>query len=61
MLSSPYKYSNKSTNRFKSCAHLKSLNVCHFGMVETTALDRVEVIFNGITYIQDFIQIDQTV
>jgi hypothetical protein len=29
-----YKISSKSTNRFKSCAHLRSLNVRYFEMVE---------------------------
>jgi hypothetical protein len=52
---SPYKISSKSTNLFKPCAHLRSLNVRHFGTVEATRLSRMEsyVIFNVITSIQN--------
>jgi hypothetical protein len=39
MPSPPYKMSSKSTNRFKSCIHLRSLNIRHFGMVEATAMN----------------------
>jgi hypothetical protein len=35
MPSPSYKISTKSTDRFKSRAHLRSLNVRHFEMVET--------------------------
>jgi hypothetical protein len=38
MLSPPYKISSKSS-QFKSCTHLRSLNVGHFGMVEAMALN----------------------
>jgi hypothetical protein len=38
----PNKISSKSINRFKSCAHLSSLNVRHFGTVEATALSSME-------------------
>jgi hypothetical protein len=38
MASSLYKISSKSSNRFNICTHLRSLNVCHFGMVEATGL-----------------------
>jgi hypothetical protein len=37
MPSPPYNISSKSTNWFKSCTHLRSLNVHHFGMVEAPA------------------------
>jgi hypothetical protein len=33
-----YKISYKSTNPLKSCIHLRSLNVCHYGTVEATRL-----------------------
>jgi hypothetical protein len=42
MPSSPYKISSKSTTRFKSCSHRRSLNVRHFRMVEVTALNSME-------------------
>jgi len=38
----PHKISSKSTSRFKSCTHLKSLNVHHVGMVEAAALNSME-------------------
>jgi hypothetical protein len=47
------KTSSKSTKRFKSCTHLRSLNIRHFGMIEVT--------FNVITSIQNFNQIHQSV
>jgi hypothetical protein len=37
-LSSTYKISSKSTNQFISCTYLRSLNVCHFGMIGATGL-----------------------
>jgi hypothetical protein len=36
--SPPYKMLSKSNNLLKSCTHLISLNICHFGMVEATGL-----------------------
>jgi hypothetical protein len=33
------KFHPKSTNRFKSSTHLRSLNVRHFGMVKVTGLN----------------------
>jgi hypothetical protein len=33
-----HEISSKSTNRFKSCTHLKSLNVRYYGIVEATRL-----------------------
>jgi hypothetical protein len=42
MPSHPYKISFKSTNRFKSCAHHRSLNVRYFGMVKATGLSSME-------------------
>jgi hypothetical protein len=43
MSSISYKISSKFTNRFKVikgflCTHIRSLNVCYFGMVEATGL-----------------------
>jgi ribosomal protein S10 len=38
----PYKISSKSTNQFKIYAHLRRLNVCHFGMVEATRLSSMD-------------------
>jgi hypothetical protein len=41
-MSSPsYKISSKSTYHLKICTHLRSLNVCHFGMVEAKGLKKV--------------------
>jgi hypothetical protein len=56
MPSPTYKISSKSTNQFKSCAHLRSLNVCHFGMAEGTTLNKcdVEVTLNGSTCLPNF-------
>jgi hypothetical protein len=45
----PYKLSSKSTNWFKSCTHLRSLNVHHFGMVEATALNSMELRSSSMT------------
>jgi hypothetical protein len=42
MPSPSYKISSKSTNRFKSCTHLRSLNFRHFDMVEATRLNSME-------------------
>jgi hypothetical protein len=42
MPSPPYKISSKSTNRFKSCAHLRNLNVLHFETVEATGFNTIE-------------------
>jgi hypothetical protein len=53
MPSPPRKISSKSTYRFKRCTHLRSLNFCHFGMIDIT--------FNVFTSIQNFIQIFQSV
>jgi hypothetical protein len=38
MPSSQYKISSKCTYRFQVCAHLRGLNVHHFGIVEATGL-----------------------
>jgi hypothetical protein len=43
MPSPPYKISSKSTNRFKSCTNLRSLNVHHFGMLQATALNSTKL------------------
>jgi hypothetical protein len=40
MSSFPYKLSSKSTNWFRSCAHLTNLNVHHFGMDEPTVISK---------------------
>jgi hypothetical protein len=40
--SPPYKISSKSTNLFKICTYLGSLNVRHFGKVEATVLNGME-------------------
>jgi hypothetical protein len=42
MPSTPYKIASKSTNRFKSCTHLRSLNARNFGMVEATRLSSTD-------------------
>jgi hypothetical protein len=39
MSSPPYKISPKSTDQFKSFTHLRSFNVCHFGMAEAMGLE----------------------
>jgi hypothetical protein len=46
MSSPPYKISSKPINQFKVirgllCTHLRSLNVCNFGMVEGTGLENM--------------------
>jgi hypothetical protein len=63
MSSSPCKISSKSTNRFKSCAHLRSLNVRHFWMAEATRLKKCddEVTLNGSTYLPNFTKIHRSV
>jgi hypothetical protein len=43
MPSLPYKISSKSTNRFKTCTHLRCLQVRHFGIVEDTTLISTEL------------------
>jgi hypothetical protein len=53
VLPHPYKILSKSTNRFISCNHLRSLNIHHFGMIEVT--------FKAITTTQNYIQIHQSV
>jgi hypothetical protein len=52
----PYKISTKYTDRFKSCAHLRNLNVRHFEIFEATGLKKcdVEVILNGSTCLPKF-------
>jgi hypothetical protein len=42
MPSPPYKISSKSNNRFKSCPHLRNLNVPHFETVEATGFNTIE-------------------
>jgi hypothetical protein len=53
MASPPYKISSESTNQFKKCTHLRSLNIRHFVVIDVT--------FNIITSVQNFIQIHQSV
>jgi hypothetical protein len=45
------------------CTHLRSLNVHHFGIVEATRLKKcgIEVIFNGITCLPNFMKIHRSV
>jgi hypothetical protein len=38
----PYKSSSKSTSQFKSCTHLRSLNVRHFEIIGATGLNSME-------------------
>jgi hypothetical protein len=64
----PYKISSKSTNRLKFvrgflCTHLRSWYVSHFGIVEATGLKKcgVEVTFNGITRLPNFMKIHWSV
>jgi hypothetical protein len=38
---SPHKVPSKSTNRFKSLSHNRSLNVRHYGIVEAARLKNV--------------------
>jgi hypothetical protein len=48
--------------RFKSCTHLRSLNVRHFGMAETTRLKMWRRgLFNGITFLPNFMKIHRSV
>jgi hypothetical protein len=62
LASSSCKISSKSTHRFESSTHLRSLNVRHFGMVEAMRLNSVVyVILNAITTIQNFVQNPQSV
>jgi hypothetical protein len=45
------------------CTHLRGLNVRHFGMAEATRLNKcgVEVIFNGINSLPNFMKIHRQV
>jgi hypothetical protein len=57
---SVYKVSWSHVDWCKFCIHLRSKNVRHFGMLESTGL-KVEVTFNGMTSLLNFINIYQLV
>jgi hypothetical protein len=56
---SVHKISCSHADWCKFCIHLRRLNVRHFGMVKGTGVKKygVEVTFNGMTYLLNFIKI----
>jgi hypothetical protein len=60
---SAYKISWSYVDWYKFCFHLRSLNVRHFGMVEHYGITKfgVEVTFNSMTSLMNFIKIYQLV